>query len=286
MNMMNASEVLLHSTIRIECDCMNGQSTGTGFFFQFLDNKEEGKSVPVIVTNKHVVKNASIGILRFSLNDEKDEKAKDKYCEVRLDRFEARWIMHPEDNVDLCILPIASICEDLASKGYSIQCAYCNMDVVPTQKEIEEQITCIEDITVIGYPDGIWDEVNNRPIVRRGITATSLQLDFNGKPDFLIDAAIFGGSSGSPVFLFNQGAFPMPNGGICAGSRIKLVGIVRAVAQHTTTGEFRIIDIPTVQKPISVTPIPNNLGVVIHARKLRAFETLLEQIIAKNSPKQ
>ncbi|MDE6519938.1 MAG: hypothetical protein K2K91_05685 [Ruminococcus sp.] len=108
-------------------------------------------------------------------------------------------------------------------------------------------------------------------------------MDFNDTPTFLIDAAIFGGSSGSPVYIFNQGTFPLANGGICAGSRIKLVGIVYAVAQHTTTGEFQIIDVPTVKKPISVIQIPNNLGVVIHARKLKDFEPILKQLIEKEN---
>lgn len=52
---------------------------------------------------------------------------------------------------------------------------------------------------MVGYPDGIWDEFNNQPIVRRGITATHPKNDFNGKGEFLIDAVCFPGSSGSPV---------------------------------------------------------------------------------------
>jgi hypothetical protein len=36
---------------------------------------------------------------------------------------------------------------------------------------------------------------------RRGMTATPPQLDYCGRPTFLIDASVFGGSSGSPVFL-------------------------------------------------------------------------------------
>ena len=68
------------------------------------------------------------------------------------------------------------------------------------------------------------------PIVRKGITATSLQLDFNNEPKFLIDAAIYGGSSGSPVYIFNQGSYSPANGGLVAGTRLKLIGIVYAAA--------------------------------------------------------
>ena len=45
---------------------------------------------------------------------------------------------------------------------------------IPCKDEIANTISRIEDITVVGYPDGIWDSYNNMPIVRKGITATSL----------------------------------------------------------------------------------------------------------------
>ena len=47
----------------------------------------------------------------------------------------------------------------------------------------------------------IRDRVNALPILRRGSTATALALDFEGRAEFLIDAAVYPGSSGSPVFV-------------------------------------------------------------------------------------
>lgn len=85
-----------------------------------------------------------------------------------------------------------------------LDCTTLTLSDIPSKEEIVNTISRIEDITVVGYPDGIWDSYNNMPIVRKGITATSLQLDFNNEPKFLIDAAIYGGSSGSPVYIFNQ----------------------------------------------------------------------------------
>ena len=40
------------------------------------------------------------------------------------------------------------------------------------------------------------------PILRRGTTATPIALNFEGRPEFLIDAAVYPGSSGSPVFVY------------------------------------------------------------------------------------
>jgi len=116
------------------------------------------------------------------------------------------------------------------------------------------------------------------PVMRRGITATPPYLDFMGKQEFLIDASIFPGSSGSPVFLFNQGTWVLRNGNTNAGGfRIQLLGIVYAVALHKTNGEIVIAPAPTQARPMAVTPIPNNLGLCIRASRILEFESILVQ---------
>jgi len=57
---------------------------------------------------------------------------------------------------------------------------------------------------MVGYPIGLWDEKNNYPIFRKGITATHPANDYNGKSEFMIDAACFPGSSGSPVYIIDE----------------------------------------------------------------------------------
>lgn len=265
---MNAAEFVQLTTIRIETEIPNGKSTGTGFFLSLKNNKNDNTHVPVIVTNKHVVKNAIRGKLRFSLKDTNGNQIKGQYFDLTINDFEKLWIMHPESNIDLCILPIANIHREIQKANKDLFYTMMTVDDIPSSAEIENEFSRIEDITVVGYPDGIWDAYNNMPITRRGITATPLHVDFENAPRFLIDAAIYGGSSGSPVFVFNQGSYTKPDGGLYAGTRLKLVGVVYAVAQHKVTGDIEIVDIPAAKTPISSTLIPNNLGVVIHARKL------------------
>lgn len=106
---MNVAEFVQHTTIRIETEIPDGISTGTGFFLSLKNNKEEHTHIPVIVTNKHVIKNAVRGKLRFSISESEGNPIEGQYFDLIIDNFENMWIKHPEPNIDLCILPIANI---------------------------------------------------------------------------------------------------------------------------------------------------------------------------------
>jgi hypothetical protein len=134
----------------------------------------------------------------------------------------------------------------------------------------------MEDITMIGYPNGIWDSVNNLPVIRRGTTATPPYVDWNGKSEFLTDIASFPGSSGSPVFLCNIGSFTDRTGGVHLGqTRLHLLGVHYAGALHTATGEIQIVTAPTNVQPVPVLQMPNNIGVVVSSRHILDFDAML-----------
>lgn len=270
-------EKLIHSTIRIECETPNGLSSGSGYYFAFLC-KDDGFHVPCIVTNKHVIRGATRG--RFFLSLQKEDGIPDlgHHFPVIFDNFESMWVGHPDDDVDLAIFPLAPIFTHCQNEGKKLHYVMLDKHIIPDQKLLNTLPT-MEDIIMIGYPNGIWDEKHNLPIIRKGISATHPKLSYNGKPEFMIDAACFPGSSGSPVFLANIGSFLNETGALCAGSRIALLGTLYAGPQHTATGEVKVINVPTATKPISVSSIPNNLGLVIHSRKLNDFEPILEQMV-------
>lgn len=95
----------------------------------------------------------------------------------------------------------------------------------------------IEDITFIGYPSGLYDERNKISIIRQGITATPIWNNFRGEKAFLIDAGVFPGSSGSPVFIYNRGTYPSKDG-IILGNRLLFVGIIsQTMLRDNTTGK-------------------------------------------------
>ena len=136
----------------------------------------------------------------------------------------------------------------------------------------------LHDIIMIGYPDGLMDKVNNLPIFRKGITATNPAIDYNGMKQFLIDASCFPGSSGSPVMSYADGMIQDADGTISIGpgiKQLKLIGIQSATFMHNSNGQIVPVEIPTQIIPGTITPIPNNLGIVVKASCILDFEALI-----------
>jgi V8-like Glu-specific endopeptidase len=193
-----------------------------------------------------------------------------------LENFENFWRKHPDNDVDLCAMPIAPFVNMAVEKGQNLFYIPFDVSILPSEKQLNE-LTAMEEILMVGYPNGIWDQINNKPIFRKGITATNPTLDYNGKKEFLIDAACFPGSSGSPVLIFNEGGYRDKNGTLHLGSsRVILIGVLYAGPQHTTTGEIKIINVPVSQVPVAISKIPNNLGLVIKAERIKELEKLFE----------
>ena len=272
---LSNSEQLAHSTVRIETSKASSEGSGTGFFYRFADNGDT--HIPAIVTNKHVIEGSLRGSFVLTEKGDDENPVYGKYRRFYFDNFQSRWLLHPDKEVDLCVMPIAPILHQAREQDM-------NFFYIPLEKSlllIEEELNdliLMEDIVMVGYPNGIWDEKNNMPIFRKGITATHPNLDWNGRPEFLIDAACFPGSSGSPVFLFNQGGYATKSGGLKIGpSRVKLLGALYAGPQHTVSGEIKVVQVPTQNVAVSVSSIPNNLGIVIKSSQLAAFDHILRK---------
>ncbi len=277
---LSPSEQIAHCTVRIEIETGQGaRGTGTGFFYRFLE--EGDQHVPAIVTNKHVVTGAVRGSFHVTLTDADGNPKYDTHEVYGFENFQQLWIPHPDPNIDLCAMPIGPLVTAAQQQGKQLFYVSLNKSLIPTDAELAD-MSAMEDVVMVGYPNGIWDQKHNMPVLRRGITATHPNLDWNGKPEFLIDAACFPGSSGSPVFLFNMGGYATKSGGMVIGpGRIKLLGILYAGPQHTVTGEIKIIPVPTVDIPIAVSTIPNNLGMIIKAKKLDELARAIASLLPK-----
>lgn len=276
---LSLTEQLTYTTVRIECDYADGTSgTGTGFFFKFLEDDINNTYVPVVITNKHVINGAVRGRLIITKANSNNEPIDTDHFTVIFNNFENLWRKHPASDVDLCAMPIAPFISEADRRGERLFYKTLDKSLIPSQQELED-FSALEEILMIGYPNGIWDNINNKPILRRGITATHVSKNYCGKKEFMIDAACFPGSSGSPVLLLNENGYTDKKGNTYLGAqRIKLLGALYAGPQHTATGEIRIINVPTSQVPVAISTIPNNLGLIIRAERIIELEELFKNI--------
>lgn len=270
MKVISIAEQLMFTTVRIETISSNGEyGVGTGFIFSI--SKEDNEYL-FLVTNKHVVKDAKTGFLTFTLADS-DTPSLDQHYRLRVNDFDKMFIGHDDSRIDVTVTPFVPILNFLEQNGIKIFYRSIGADLIPNKEQLE-QLDALEDVVFIGYPNGIWDAKNNLPVIRRGITATSISIDFQGERQFLVDASVFPGSSGSPVFLYNAGWYSTKGGGTVVGSRIMLLGIITAVFYHEENGRIELINIPAVNVPIAVVKQMINLGIVFKADTI--YETAMK----------
>jgi Trypsin-like peptidase domain len=273
---LTPSEQLTYSTVRIECARDDDwPSVGTGFFFSFLAGG--GTMVPALVTNRHVVRGATA--IRYYLHGRNADDEPDRAANLWVDQrdLEQTLIPHPDDDVDLCVLLVGHALNTVMEAGNKPFFVNLPRDMIPTDEELAA-LMAIEDVIMVGYPNGLWDHFNNMPVVRRGITATHPAKPYEGREEFMIDAACFAGSSGSPIFLFNDGSYPSRQGPV-VGRRMKLLGILRGGPHFTAGGDVRVVDVPTAKSLVVESRIPMNLGIAIRAKQLLDFEAPIRALV-------
>ncbi|MDB5476839.1 MAG: zinc chelation protein SecC [Phenylobacterium sp.] len=257
----SAPEQMLYCTTRIICSGAAGSWRGTGFIYSFQTGEAR---VPVLITNKHVVNGAETVAIRLHTNS-KSSGAPDGNASILVaNDTSGSWVRHPDPNVDLCALPINPVLSAVRPAPFI---RALDASLVPSDAQLAE-LDALEDVLMVGYPIGLSDEANNYPLLRRGITASPPAADFDGRKMFVIDVACFPGSSGSPVFLFNHGAYATRSGTVI-GERALLLGILFAGPQYRPDGSIEIREIPTRSVAVPSIEMMTNLGFVIKAAELQ-----------------
>jgi hypothetical protein len=280
------AEQIMYATVLLSFPGVNSPDelkVGTGFFFAFFE-QNSGLATPAIVSNWHVFDGADKCYFQLIAKDAdgKPEFRKNHYIEVN--DLHKKVIRHPD--ADLAILPAVSFLDELKMKGKEAFFFCLDQKIIPTEGQLKS-LDAIESVITVGYPEAIWDNVNNLPIAHRGITATPPYVDYQGRPEFLVDFATLPGSSGSPMFLFDQGFWAVKGGGInIGGQRIYLLGVVDQWFRQKT-GELENgggrRENPS-SPPAQPSPLAMNLGLCIRSSKILDFEPLMVQRGFKTPP--
>lgn len=269
------SDQLRYMTVRIltsSQDNTNWTGAGTGFLYIFA---KDDKLAPMLVTNKHVVDGARVIGLTFHVTT--DNNATPLPGSGRLISFrsaEVPIVRHLNPEVDLAAIAIHSVIEHATNQeGWRPFIKCLDRSHLPSAQMIGD-FGALEEIVMVGYPTGIVDAVNNFPIVRRGITSTPYATNYQGKREFLADIPVYGGSSGSPVFVVNEGSYSTANA-LVMGTRFALIGVLYAGHIETVTGQIVAEPIPTHLTPVAKVKHMINLGLCI---KSALIEDLTAQI--------
>ena len=239
MEINSTTKKLLFNTVRVDTVLEDGsQGSGTAFV---VKHDQQRSSHTFIVTNRHLVDGVRQGGLVFTQKRNGQPLLGQRF-QLNIDQFPQAWFGHPDPDVDLAIIPMRPLEQAANAQGVELYYQPIDTRLIPDESATRA-LDALEEVLFVGYPSGVWDQVNLMPILRRGTTATPIALNFEGRSEFLIDAAVYPGSSGSPVFVY------LPQTLQPAQSVVKkflFAGVVAAVF-------FR----EEANRPV-VTPIPSN----------------------------
>ena len=189
------------------------------------------------------------------------------------------WIFHSKK--DLCFCFVNPVFEFVKKQtGKDVFYIAIDETILPSQKMLEE-LSALEELVMVGYPIGLWDKNNNFPIFRKGYTASHPAIDFNESGIGLVDMACFPGSSGSPIYILNEGGYKDKVGNLNWGqSRIIFIGTLFSGPIYDATGKLVVTDIPTSNQVVeSHTGIMVNLGYYIKSSEILEFKNIIKEIL-------
>ncbi|PWJ79784.1 trypsin-like peptidase [Pseudaminobacter salicylatoxidans] len=273
---LTPAEKMLYSATRITTYHRGmRRSVGTGFFY--IVNLENGRSSALLVTNRHVFEGCDRIDVTLPIRDENGEPSR-TFHTWQLE-FQGNPIGHPDPTIDLAVISITDLHRQTAGAKELPFYITLSRDIIPSV-EAWAEFDAIEEVTMVGCPNGLFDEANNLPIIRRGITATHPAKNYQGRDEFMVDLACFPGSSGSPVFLYSTGAnFDRATGGYALGNiRLLLMGILYAGPTINQRGEIVLARQPAVSVAAMM-----HLGTVIKSTHLLAFDALVQEHVEQGT---
>lgn len=207
-------------------------SKATGLFYS---NKQNSL---FLVTNRHVLVNEDKGyfpnIARIRLHTNQYDIKQNEYYDIPLyTKVKKRWI-ESTFKADVVAIPIEI---NKLPQG-SIIMSFNAVNLL----QANIQLHVGDDIVVMGYPFGVYDDIHNLPILRNGIIASAYPIPFRGEPYFLVDSNLEEGVSGSPVITKFKNTWRTKNGSKpLMGFSFFLLGIISST-----------FEVPEGEKPVGL----------------------------------
>jgi len=270
-------EQILYNTLRIEAVLKSGESAmGSAFFFQLT--LDDGQQVALVATNKHVLEDAET--IKFNLSSMVEGVPQDSKifstswpCNRTNPNGPLYWLDHPDDEVDLAVAFTGVLHHAEKEFDTTFAIIYAQEDLIADQTYLEG-VSVISDIIMVGYPDGLFDSVNNKPIVRKGITSTHPKHFFEGRKEFLIDVRSIHGSSGSPIYLHKR-TLRLDGASLSMPLNLKLVGLLYG-GFDTETG---VITIEKLNKMHSHVNVDTGIGAVVSSVRLLEMKAHVSKLL-------
>ncbi len=270
------SKQILFSTVRVIAQ--DGESVGTAFLVSKQVTPESQQIF--LVTNKHVIAKVddsgkvigsfSKGQISFIKQNNGEPMLGQSFSVNFEPNFSETFLQHSDENVDLAICNISNIYNKITQElKQSLYIKSIPIDLIPNS---EVSFDAIEDVLFVGYPNGIRDEKNHIPLIRKGMTATPFEIDYNGQKKFLIDAQVFPGSSGSPVFIRENN---LKGGNLTLGERYYFVGVISKVFFRNEKGQIIEVVAPTSTATNAVTKQMIGLGLCEKASQIHEMIEML-----------
>jgi hypothetical protein len=257
------SNELAFTTTLIKGQTADGESLGTGFFFSYED------SGPLLVTNNHVMEDVITGEFLMHMHAADDDyNSSGVTVKISPPNFQNWWTKHPNHEIDLCAARLRPMLEACGISEDDLYSCHFSESHIALDTELLH-LPLVENVVMVGYPNGLWDEFNGLPIIRRGITASHPSVNFGGKPDGIVDIAVFPGSSGSPVVSYNDGIILDSNHPATkVRSRTLLLGVLYSQFVITTEGKIEYRSVPTKRAPYFSTSAGLHIGLYCKSREL------------------
>lgn len=212
---LNASEKMMWSTYPVGSE----KGMGTGFVVMRHDSSAPGGMVPVVVTAGHLLD--AVGRKPFYIGTRMPDAAGD--AQVALIEFKPQrgsgrfFVRHPKHDVGVFEMRIPAEIAAQVSMPSSLTDAMRS----------DRQLRAGEEVSFVGYPDVLPEMEGAFPILRTGRVASYPVGTARAQGVFVINADVYPGDSGAPVFVAGHGGKPE-----LAGMIIRRVGSDQKAFSH------------------------------------------------------